>query len=83
MLKTSRLIDVENTEIDEVDLNITATNRPVGSHTMLLGWPPISRCPFRTVLKSAIGNDCFGITPTEIHKKNIKSRIYFKTLFEN
>lgn len=66
MLNTSRLIDVENTEIDGVDLNKTATNLPVESQTILFGKPPISRCPLLMVLKSAIGNDCFGAAPTGI-----------------
>lgn len=44
-LKTLRLIEVENTAIDEDPLNMTATNRPVGSHTMLFGRPPITREP--------------------------------------
>lgn len=64
MLKTSRLIDVEKTAIDGVFLNITATNRPVGSQAILCGSPPITRLPFCVALKSAIGNDCFGAAAT-------------------
>lgn len=45
MFKTSRLIDVEKIEMDDVDLNITATYRPVESQTILFGRPPITRLP--------------------------------------
>lgn len=46
-LSTLRLIEVENTAIDDELLNIAAMNmnRPVGSHTMLFGTPPITREP--------------------------------------
>lgn len=43
MFNTSRLIDVAKTAIDAEDLNITATNLPVGSHAILFGRPPTTR----------------------------------------
>lgn len=65
MLNTLRLIEVEKMAIDADDLNMTATNLPVGSHTMLFGNPPIIRWPHLIALKSAIGNDCFDAAATE------------------
>lgn len=61
---TFRFIDVENMAIDDDCLNITAKKRPVGSHEMLFAIPPITRPPFWIILKSAIGNDCFGAAAT-------------------
>lgn len=69
MLNKFRLIDVANTAIDADVLNITATNRPLGSHTMDFGSPPIMRPPLFIGVKSATGNDCFGAAETETVNK--------------
>lgn len=46
MLKMLRLIDVAKTAIDADALNITATKRPLGSHAIDFGNPPIMRFPY-------------------------------------